>query len=305
MSGSWNTSWRTSRTWSTSERPGIRAQATGVIRLLHPFPSLLDGVVTAALASVAGAGAPTSVLLGLSMFCLQATIGSVNDIADVERDRANKPGKPLPRGVIGLPVAKLLAATGLVLGLAGSAVVRRPLVVIALAGVGLGLAYDLRLKAGPWSWLPFALGIGLLPIYAWFGATGQIPAVFVVLVPLAVLGGAALALANQLADDERDLASGLHTAVRALGRRRAWRLSALLEATVAVIALGTLVVNHASLLSIGAADIAIGLMAIGLELGRSLRAELRERAWELQAVGLGILALAWVAGLAGRGLVSA
>ncbi len=262
-------------------------------------------MVTAALATVAGADPATSLLLGSSMFCLQASIGSVNDIVDLERDRTNKPAKPLPSGLIGLPAARLIAAIGLVLGLLGSAAVRPALTIIAVAGVGLGFAYDLRLKAGPWSWLPFALGVGLLPIYAWFGATGEVPAVFLILVPLAVLGGAALALANQLADDERDRASGLQTAVGVLGRSRAWRLSAILEAIVAGIALSTLVLSRASFVSIALADVSVGAMAIGLELGRSLRPASRERAWELQAIALGCLALAWLAGLAGRGLVVA
>ena len=114
-------------------------------------------------------------------------------------------------------------------GLGLSIAVRPGLGLIALAGLGLGYAYDLRLKSRPWSWLPFAFGIGLLPLYAWYGASGDVPPALGFLVPAAVLGGTALALANQLADDERDRASGVRTTVGLLGRRRAWQLIAALH----------------------------------------------------------------------------
>jgi hypothetical protein len=46
----------------------------------------------------------------------------------------------------------------------------------------------------------------------------------------------------------------------------------------------------------GAGGIVIGG---GLTLGRSASAALRERGWELQATGVGLLAAGWVAALAG------
>jgi 4-hydroxybenzoate polyprenyltransferase len=252
---------------------------------------------------VAGASPETSLVLGLAMFCLQASIGAVNDIVDVERDRAAKPGKPLPAGLVGPTLARLVAGAGLAAGLLLSAAVRLPLLIVALVGLGLGYGYDFRLKASRWSWLPFALGIGLLPVYDWFGATGHVPAIFLVLLPLAVLGGAALALANQLADDERDQAGGLLTTVGVLGRDRAWRLGLALHAIVAVVAVATLIRAGASFYLVAAADVSIALIALGLHLGRSRSAARRERAWELQAIGLGCLALAWLAGVAGAGLI--
>ena len=38
--------------------------------------------------------------------------------------------------------------------------------------LGVGLLYDLRLRGTALSWFPFAVGIPLLPVYAWLGATG-------------------------------------------------------------------------------------------------------------------------------------
>ena len=237
------------------------------------------------------------------MFALQASIGTLNDLVDVERDRGHKPGKPLPRNLVPVALARLIfgasLAAGLVLSLAAGPIV----LPIALAGLAAGYAYDLRLKATAWSWLPFAIGIPLLPVYAWLGATGGVPPAFLVLVPLAVLAGAALALANELADDERDRAAGVETSVGALGRVRAWQLNASLQAAVALIAGGSLIASGAPIGAIGGADASIALTMVGLVLGRSTRPATRERGWEIQAIGLAGLALAWLGGLASRGLL--
>ncbi len=252
---------------------------------------------------LAGAGLDRAALLGLAMFCLQASIGALNDLVDLERDRQSKPGKPLPRGMLSRGTARAIAGIGLLAGLGLSLVAGLVVLLAAVIGVVVGYAYDLRIKASPWSWLPFALGLPLLPIYAWLGATGELPGAFLLLVPLAVAGGAALALANELADDERDRAGGVRTAAGALGAHHAWRLGASLQVLVAVVAAGSLVLCAAPLASLAAADGSIGLIMIGLALGRSPRAATRERAWEAQAIGLGGLALAWLGGLASLGLL--
>ncbi|MGH2465448.1 MAG: UbiA family prenyltransferase [Candidatus Limnocylindrales bacterium] len=303
--GSSNTWSRTSTTSSTSDQPGtiaqVRRQAGGAVRLIHPFPSLLDALITAGLVLLAGAGLDRAGLLGGAMLCLQASIGGLNDLLDLERDRATKPAKPLPRGLLSRRSARAIVVAGLVAGLGLSLLAGPVPLLVGVLGLTVGYLYDARLKTGPWSWLPFAIGLPLLPVYAWVGATGELPGSFLVLVPTAIVGGAALALANELADDERDRAGGVRTAVGALGRARAWRRGALLQGLVASVALGSLVIGEAPILTLAAAAGSVGLILLGLVVGRSTRAELRERAWEAQAIGLGGLAIAWLGGLASRG----
>jgi geranylgeranylglycerol-phosphate geranylgeranyltransferase len=57
-----------------------------------------------------------------SIFCISASILVLNDCLDVETDRINAPGRPIPAGMVtpaeALGAAILLAATGLLLGLA-------------------------------------------------------------------------------------------------------------------------------------------------------------------------------------------
>ena len=237
------------------------------------------------------------------MLCLQASIGVLNDLVDVQHDRGHKPGKPLPRALVPVGIARLIVVAGLAAGLALSLAGGLLTAGLALAGAGVGFAYDLRLKASPWSWLPFALGLPLLPVYAWVGATGGVPGPFLVLIPLAVVAGTGLALANELADAERDQAAGVRTAVGALGHDRAWRVGLGLELIVAAVAGGSLVLYGAPVVAIGAADGSIALLMVGLALSRSPRPLTRERGWEGQCVALGCLALAWLGGLAARGLL--
>ncbi len=274
-----------------------------LIRLGHPFPSLLDGAITAVLALVAGAAGGRAALLGIAMVALQVSIGALNDLTDIERDRGHKPAKPLPTGRVGERSARVIVVAGLVLGLGLSWLAGPAALAVAVGGTATGYAYDLRLKATAWAWLPFAVGIPLLPVYAWVGGVGRIPAAFLILLPLAVAAGGAIALLNGLVDVERDRAAGIETPVGRLGPRRARRLAAGL---VGLVALGVL----GSLASIGAEPAAwlVGatgavLSGIGARLAGSPRASVRERGWEAGAVGLALLAAGWALGFARAGLL--
>src|SRR6478672_8079955 len=109
-SGSSTISSRTSASSSTSDRaPGVGARALGWIRLTHPFPSILDGLVSGAIAWVAGGAADQVVRIGVAMTALQLGIGTVNDIVDAPRDAGRKAGKPIPGGLVTPSGARLLA----------------------------------------------------------------------------------------------------------------------------------------------------------------------------------------------------
>ena len=69
----------------------MAARIAGLIRLTHPFPCLLDGVVVGVVATLAGADGLTAVTLGLAMTALQASIGALNDAIDAPRDAGASP----------------------------------------------------------------------------------------------------------------------------------------------------------------------------------------------------------------------
>jgi 4-hydroxybenzoate polyprenyltransferase len=260
---------------------------------------LLDGLVVAAVALIAGADAGTAVALGVSMTALQASIGTLNDIVDAPRDLGAKPGKPIPAGLVSRDAARVVTIVGGGVGLLlgwlagpfGTAVVLLGILVLTI-----GYAYDLRFKGTAWSWLPFAVGIPLLPVYGWVGATGAVPASFGVLIPAAVIAGAALAVANARADEARDRASGTVSVATRLGSPWSWRVDAALSSVVVAVAIATLFSGGAGPVPLAAALVAAVIVAVGLVVGRSDDAGRRERAWELQAVGVAILAAAWLMG---------
>src|SRR5665647_3476860 len=161
----------------------------GPFRLVHPFPSALDAAVTFALALVAGATAGRAALLGVAMLTIQFSIGAFNDVLDAPADAVAGRSKRQVDGRIPARVALRVAGVAGMVGLVLAALAGPAAALVALAGYGIGLAYDLRLKASPWSWLPYAMGIPLLPVFAWVGATGDLPAPILALAGLGVLAG--------------------------------------------------------------------------------------------------------------------
>jgi 4-hydroxybenzoate polyprenyltransferase len=228
------------------------------------------------------------------MTSLQAAIGAWNDITDAPADAIGKPAKPIPSGIVSVRAAAGLGAVAGAIGIGLSWISGWGTVTIALAGLAIGAAYDLRLKGTAWSWLPFALGIPLLPVYAWYGATGGLPPAFAILIPAAVGAGAALAIGNARADAERDAASGVASIATALGPGRAWALQLGILAAVGGVAVVSAAVAGAApgqlALIVGAALVPV-LAAVT---SRDVTPAARERAWEVEAVGVAALGVAWL-----------
>ena len=282
---------------------GARTRALALLRVSHPFPSVLNGAVTGVLASVAGAGPTRALALTVAMIALQGSIGALNDLCDVDRDRVAGRAKPIPAGLVGRQAAWLIVGAGLSIGLSLSAAAGPATLGVALAGTALGYLYDLRLKTTPWAWLPFALGIPLLPVYAWIGAVDRLPVGFAVLVPLAILAGAAIALINGLVDVERDKVAGSVTPAVWLGRSGGWLVAAILEALVSIGAEGSLLAASAPFGAVAGVAAGSLVLGLGLTFSRASQPARRERGWQMGAIGFGVLAAAWAIGYAGRGLL--
>jgi 4-hydroxybenzoate polyprenyltransferase len=253
----------------------------------------------AAVALVAGGEPAVALRLGLSMTALQASIGAVNDLHDAPADAGMKPGKPIPSGLVSVPVARGVAVGGAVLGLALAATVDPRVALLAVVVLAIGYGYDLIAKGTVWSWLPFAAGIPILPVYGWLGGAGELPGFFAVLVPVAVIAGAALAIANGRADLDRDAAAGVASIATRLGLGRSWWLHAGLWAVVAGVALAWLGGQGVPARGWIPVVVAAGLVAAGVAVSRGGNPARRERAWQLEAVGAGVALLAWVRAVIG------
>jgi 4-hydroxybenzoate polyprenyltransferase len=250
---------------------------------------------------LAGAMPATAGRLGIAMVSLQAAIGALNDLVDAPRDAGLKPGKPIPAALVSPAAARAVVVAGAALGIGLSLPSGPATAAVAVLVLVVGGLYDLRFKGTAWSWVPFAVGIPLLPVYAWLGAAGRLPLAFAILVPAAALAGAALAIANALADIERDRAAGATSVADRLGRRTAWRLHALLNAGVLGLAVGGLGwLGPASLPAPAIGGLAAGVVLLGagmvLTAGRDVGR--RERGWELEAAGIALLGASWLAAVA-------
>ena len=255
--------------------------------------------MVAGAAAVAGGDPGTALRLGISMTALQASIGTLNDLVDAPTDQGRKPGKPIPAGVVtpGLARVVVLAAAGLgvLLALPGWP----GLVALALSVLAIGYGYDRYAKGTAWSWLPFAVGIPLLPAYGWYGATGSLAAWFAALLPLAAVAGTALAIGNARVDVERDRDAGTRTVATALGLERSWWVLVGLWCGLGAAALAALVfLDAASSGSTSLVVLGLVVVLVGTAIGRHGDPVQRERSWEVQAIGAAVGAVGWIIAVA-------
>jgi 4-hydroxybenzoate polyprenyltransferase len=286
--------------------PGLH-RAAAFIRLVHPFPSILDAIVTGLLALIAGASVAVAWRLAAAMLLIQFGIGALNDRADAGRD-LGRVHKPIASGMVGPTAALVIAGVAFAVGLVLAAGVSVAAFAVALAGGTVGIVYDVFLKGTAWSWLGFAVGLPLLPVFAWVGATGGLPGPIVVAALCAVPAGFSLAVANALPDVERDRAARVDSVATALGAPFAWRLGVLADGVVvgaagsSFVAFGGAGSSIGGLALIGLAGSAV-IVALGLLLSRGASTRSRQRGWELQTIATGLLAAAWTAGLAAAGRI--
>lgn len=264
-----------------------------VIRLLHPGPTTLNAIAAFALSTVAGADAPRALGAALVMLGAHGFIGALNDVVDRSVDRA-RPEKAIAAQRISVGAGALVAAISATIGAAAAAALGTSTLAIAIVGMCLGAAYDLGLKRSALSWLPFSLGVALIPPFAWAAAEAPLPTTIAWLSAAAICGGAALALQNGLADRALDSAAGSRGVAVRLGESRVILFAALLH----VGAFALVESARAASPRWRGADVdplaLFGgiLQAMSLALSASGSPWLRRRGWEVGGVALLLLALA-------------
>jgi geranylgeranylglycerol-phosphate geranylgeranyltransferase len=230
------------------------------------------------------------------MLGIQFCIGAVNDLYDEALDAQSKPFKPIPAGLVSRRTAWVVAAVSGGGGLLLAALVNPPdLLPVALLAVmlGSGLVYDVILKPTAFGWLCFSVAFPLLPIYAWYGAVGELPPRWELLLPVAALAGLALSLSNGLIDLETDSAAGARTLAVSLGRRRSLIVVAVALALIHGLAWVTLpatVPDVVPILSGVAGALALGGVVASAQAERVVR----EIGWTGQTLSIAVLALAWL-----------
>jgi len=199
----------------------LQARVAGAWALMHPGPSLLT-VAAYVLCAVLAAGAHPALgalaLTALGMACMQFSISALNDYRDRAADARNpNKRKPLVLGAVS-PGFALWSAVILAAAMFAS-FIPFGLVSVVLAGIflGLGFAYDLGVKATPFSGLMLGLAFPTIPLLAWNIFAHLTPALFTVL-PLGLALGLGIHLADAIPDAEADAAAGVRGLTQALGK---------------------------------------------------------------------------------------
>jgi 4-hydroxybenzoate polyprenyltransferase len=250
-----------------------------LIRLAHPLPTTLNAVVAAGLTLVAGGRVDQAALAAITMLGIHTSIGALNDLLDRGTDHG-RVEKPLATGEVSERTARTVIATGAAIGLGAASMLGALSLQIAALGATLGYLYDVGIKRTWASFLPFAFGVALIPLFAW-SAAGREPSLHILLLSVAAIpGGSALALQNALADFSLDVAAGMRSVVVRIGERNARVAAALLHSTAWLII-------QTSGSEIGVTQTIGGaLLAAGLALGWSASVRVRRRGWEISAIGL-------------------
>ncbi len=191
----------------------------GLVAACHPGPTAVVTSLSAALLAGIGATWARGLLATAAVLAGQLSIGWSNDWIDARRDLSvGRRDKPVVSGAVsaGLLRSASWAAAGacVVLSFATGA---RPGLVHVVA-VGVAWAYNARLKDSAWSWAPYAVSFGLLPVFLVLTLPGE-PRAAAWAVGCAGLLGAGAHVANVLPDLEDDAATGVRGLPHRLGRR--------------------------------------------------------------------------------------
>lgn len=138
-------------------------RALALLRAAHPGPALGVTAMTGVLAHAVGLSPDRAALVVAAVLTGQLSIGWSNDLVDLDRDRViGRSDKPLATGGLSADVVRVACRLAVVATVVLSALLGWRAGGAQLAMVVAGWAYNLRLKATVWSWLPYAVGFGAL-----------------------------------------------------------------------------------------------------------------------------------------------
>jgi 4-hydroxybenzoate polyprenyltransferase len=269
------------------QRATVRRR-TALLRSAHPGPAAAVTALTALLTLTADLSLGRSLLVVAAVLAGQLSIGWSNDLVDASRDRqVHRGDKPLATGEVreqtvrwACAVAVVLAvplsfACGLLAGLAH---------VVCVTG---GWAYNLGMKSTVWSWLPYALAFGALPVFVTLAApTPELPPLWVPVV--GALLGVGAHLVNALPDLVDDEATGVRGLPHRLGPRWAGPVATLVLVAASTIVTVTLVDDHPA---IAAASLAVVAALAGVALAGHGRTPFRA------AIAIALVDVALLAGV--------
>lgn len=183
----------------------------------HPGPTVAVTALAGLFAIAVGLDGGGVLLVMAAVLTGQLTIGWTNDLIDAGRDRqVGRPDKPLATGELSVDAVRLAVLVAVVatvpLSLASGIVAG----LVQLMCTAAGWAYNAGLKSTVWSWVPYAVAFGGLPVYVSLAHdSSSLPPPWV---PLSgALLGVGAHLVNVLPDLEDDAATGVRGLPHRLG----------------------------------------------------------------------------------------
>lgn len=247
------------------------ATLRGLVLATHPGPTAVVTALSAALALGIGGRPGTVVLVTAAVLTGQLSIGWSNDWVDARRDTlVGRTDKPVVAGLVSAGLLRAAALTAAAACVVLSLAVGLLPGAVHLAAVAGAWAYNVRLKATAFSWLPFALSFGLLPAFLVLSLPDRpLPTAWV------VVAGALLGTGAHVANVLPDLEDDHRTGVRGLPHRWGRTTSSVVAPAVLVAAVLVVVLGPAR--SPGAVELAGAALAVVLAVTAGVVALSRSR----------------------------
>lgn len=266
------------------------------VLLPHAVPIIAVMSATATFAVIARGGWPGWADMGallLAMFGGQVSVGVVNELVDVDLDRAAKQHKPIPSGLVTERGARIMLLAGLAMMVIGSVRFSFTAFSLCALGTGLGIAYSFWFKRTPWSWIPYVLAIPLLPIWVW-SALDQVPASLLALYPIAIPALVAVQLAQSIPDIEGDARNGVRTLAVMLGidGARVMCHGCIIASAALASVLAPFTSNNAMYGWVGSV-VAVTLVAVNAGIWRRDEHQGRMSCFPLVAAAVGVMGAGW------------
>jgi len=221
----------------------VFARAIALFKSTHPIPSFAVSSFTLLLAIGYSVPVEKLVSVGLGILFQQFSVGLSNDWLDYERDRiVGRKDKPTVRFEVSEKLVRNASLVFAVFALVIAASLGLETTLIMILMLAIGWSYNLGLKSTSLSFVPYALGFGVLPIFVTLSiAPPQLPLWWV------MLAAAFLGVAAHFANALPDLTDDRETGVRAMPHILGQRVSALVISLAAAMASLLVVTQSTSL----------------------------------------------------------
>jgi 4-hydroxybenzoate polyprenyltransferase len=158
-------------------------------------------------------------LIFLAVLFHQFSVGFSNDWLDFAKDKqAGRIDKPTVNGLVSVSLLKYLSITSVGVALAITVGLGHWATLLMFFMIAVGWSYNLGLKSGWYSVIPYTVGFGSVPVFV--GLSAEVPfliATWIVLV--AALLGVSAHFANVLPDIAADKITGVNALPHILGQR--------------------------------------------------------------------------------------